>query len=171
METIAASRRELLLTSLLAALPLGLADAASASPINPAQTVVRKPDELKWTSDPKNPERSVDMCPLAGSTKEEGLYYTLVRWWPGYMSSPHTYATDRFCMVVSGTWWVNSGADFDPDACVPMPAGSYIHRVARTPHYDGVIKDHKEPVIIAICGMGPVKYIRSNPKDPFVMTL
>src|SRR6266404_412742 len=70
------------------------------------------------------PERSVDMCPLAGSLTEPGLYLTLVRWWPGYMSAPHTYVTDRLCVVVSGTWWCNSGDDFDPASCVPVPAGS-----------------------------------------------
>src|SRR6266446_427115 len=28
----------------------------------------------------------------------------------------HSYATDRLSLVLSGTWWVNSGADFDPEA-------------------------------------------------------
>ena len=27
---------------------------------------------------------------------------------------------------------------FDPAACIPVPAGSFVHRVAGTPHYDGV---------------------------------
>jgi hypothetical protein len=39
---------------------------------------------------------------------------------------------------------------------VPAPAGSFIRRVARTPHYDGVVADGKEPAVIAICGIGPV---------------
>ena len=37
--------------------------------------------------------------------------------------APHSYATDRRCLVLSGTWWVNSGADFDPNDTVPAPAG------------------------------------------------
>jgi hypothetical protein len=37
-----------------------------------------------------------------------------------------------------------------------MPAGSFIRRVAKTPHYDGVKKDGKEPAMIAICGIGPI---------------
>jgi hypothetical protein len=61
---------------------------------------------------------SVDNCALTGNVNERGLYYTLVRWWPGFMSAPHSYTTDRFCVVVSGKWWCNSGADFDPAACV-----------------------------------------------------
>jgi hypothetical protein len=95
-------------------------------------------------------------------------YYTLIRWWPGCMSAPHRYATDRWCVVVSGTWWVNSGADFDPARCVPVPAGSFVHRVAGTPHYDGVIRGHHEPVVIAICGMAPVQYQLIDPSLPGV---
>ena len=84
------------------------------------------------------------------------------------MSAPHSYRTDRFCVVVSGTWWCNSGADFDPAACVPVPAGGFVHRVAGTPHYDGVVRGHPEPAIIAICGMGPVGFALSDPSQPGV---
>ena len=31
--------------------------------------------------------------------------------------------------MVSGTWWVNSGDDFDPDHCVAVPAGGFVRRV------------------------------------------
>jgi hypothetical protein len=82
------------------------------------------------------------------------------------MSAPHFYSTDRYCMVLSGTWWCNSGADFDPAACVPVSAGSYVHRVALTPHYDGVIRSHNEPAVIAICGIGPVNFKLSDPSKP-----
>jgi len=80
------------------------------------------------------------------------------------MSAPHFYATDRLCVVVSGTWYCNSGEDFDPKSCVPVPAGSFVRRIAKTPHYDGVVKDGKEPVVIAICGIGPVNltYIEAD---------
>jgi hypothetical protein len=46
-----ASRRDLLLTSLLAALPLGAAGAA-ASPLNPEQTIIKPPDMLQWKTLP-----------------------------------------------------------------------------------------------------------------------
>jgi hypothetical protein len=160
-----ANRREVLLTSLLATLPLGLTGAA-ASPLNPAQTIITLPDALPWKPNPAYPDHSSDQCPLTGLTTEPGLYYTLIRWWPGYMSAPHTYTSDRFCMVLKGTWWCNSGEDFDPGSCVPVPAGSFVRRVAGTPHYDGVIRGHSEPAIIAICGIGPVNYARVDPSKP-----
>ena len=82
------------------------------------------------------------------------------------MSAPHWYETDRLCVVVSGTWWVASGEDFEPKDTVPMAAGSFIRRVARTPHYDGVKKDGHEPAVIAICGMGPITFHAGNSSQP-----
>jgi hypothetical protein len=160
-----ASRRDLLLTSLLAALPLS-ASGAVASRLDPAQTIIKPPDALQWKSQSSFPPNSVDTCALTGDTTAPGLYYTLVRWHPGYMSAPHFYSTDRFCIVVSGIWWCNSGADFDPASCVPVSAGSFVRRVAGTPHYDGVIRSHNEPAVIAICGIGPVNFALSDPSKP-----
>jgi hypothetical protein len=161
-------RRDALLAALVSALPIGLARSAAARPLDPSQTIIRKPDELQWKSNPAFSEPTVDNCLLVGDTTKAGLYYTLIRWWPGFMSAPHHYDTDRYCVVVSGTWWCNSGADFDPGACVPVPAGSFVHRVAGTPHYDGVIRGHPEPAIIAICGIGPVNLAVIDPSKPLV---
>jgi hypothetical protein len=49
---------------------------------------------------------------------------------------------------------------------VPVAPGSFVRRVAGTPHYDGVISGYGEPVIIAICGMGPVNYKLVDPSKP-----
>jgi hypothetical protein len=156
-----ASRRDVLMASLFA-LPFALAAQAEgdASPIDPTQTMVTLPDKIVWRNgQATGPDKSVESASLFGSTDAPGLYYTLVRWYPGFMSAPHMYDTDRLCVVVSGVWWVNSGADFDPASTVPCPAGTFIRRVAHTPHYDGVKAGGKEPATIAICGIGP-----NNPK-------
>jgi hypothetical protein len=159
------SRRDLLLNSLMAALPLG-ASGAAAGPLNPKQTIITSPDALQWITETPYPPGSVETCALTGRTTAPGLYYTLVRWHPGYMSAPHFYSTDRYCMVLSGTWWCNSGADFDPASCVPVPAGSYVRRVALTAHYDGVMRGQNGPAVIAICGIGPVNFTLIDPLKP-----
>jgi hypothetical protein len=159
------SRRDLLLTSLMAAMPLG-ASRADATPLNPGADDHQAAGHIAMENAADVSSGSVDMCPLTGGTTAPGLYYTLVRWHPGYMSAPHYYSTDRYCMVLSGTWWCNSGADFGPAACVPVPAGSYVRRVALTPHYDGVIRGHNERAVIAICGIGPVNFKLSDPSKP-----
>jgi len=168
MDPLLSSRRDVLFAPLLAGLPLLLgAESAKADKINPDWTIVRLPSELKWQPGIAGaPPQSVETVPLFGSTNAPGLYYVLIKWYPGYMSAPHTYVTDRLCVVVSGTWWVNSGADFEPENTVPAPAGSFVHRIAGTPHYDGVKADGKEPAVIALCGMGPVGLKWVDPTKP-----
>jgi hypothetical protein len=154
------SRRRLLLASLLASLPLAMMDRATrAGTIDPAETVVIQPGAIRWGSWIEGfPPHSGQMATLYGGLDQPGPYLVLMRWYPGYMSAPHTYATDRLSLVVSGTWWVNSGADFDPDNTVPVPAGGFVRRVAHTPHYDGVKKDATEPAVIGIFGIAPVHF-------------
>jgi hypothetical protein len=166
MTDLTLPRRGLLLAPLLAALPTLLVEGAAASPLDPAQTMITPNDQIAWQTRPNWPKDSVAQANLFGDLNQPGLYYILVKWYPGFMSAPHHYATDRLCVVVSGTWWCNSGADFDPKSCVPVPAGSFVRRVAGTPHYDGVPADGKEPVVIAICGEGPVKLTYIEPDKP-----
>jgi hypothetical protein len=166
MTELLSGRRELVLAPLLAALPAALMTGqAHADKINPDWTIVRLPDQIKWQKQAAFAQ-GFETAPLYGSINEPGLYFILVKWYPGYMSAPHTYATDRLYVVVSGTWWVNSGADFDPANTVPVPPGSFVRRVARTPHYDGVKADGKEPAVIALCGMGPVDLKLVDPSKP-----
>jgi hypothetical protein len=166
MDMLIANRRELLLMPLLAALPAALvARPAEAAP-DPSMTIVKPPPELTWVKAEGFPEKSVEQAPLWGRTSESGLYYTLVRWHPGYMSAPHWYESDRYCVVVAGIWWVASGDKFDPENTVPAPAGTFVRRVAQTPHYDGVKKDGTEPAVIAICGIGPITFHNTEPGTP-----
>ncbi len=166
-----ADRRGLLFAALIAATGAGLTSEAVASPLDPAQTQLILPSDVKWTTPLGAPPRSFESAMLTGALDRPGLYFTLVRWWPGWMSGPHTYVTDRLCAVVSGTWWVNSGADFDPAACIPAPAGSFIRRVAGTPHYDGVITSAAGPAVIAIAGIAPVGTHFLDPGQPPIRRL
>jgi len=157
-------RRDLLLASMLA--PLAAAGQAAAGTLDPSETMVTLPANIPWKQRKTFPPNSVASAMLHGGLEKPGIYYELIKWYPGYMSAPHTYITDRLCVVVRGTWWVNSGADFDPAHCEKVPAGTFVRRVAHTPHYDGVIATGKEPAVIAICGMGPAGMQYLNPKKP-----
>ena len=43
-----------------------------------------------------------------------------------------------------------------------------MRRVARTPHYDGVKKGEKEPVVIGIFGEAPIELKLIDPSKPAV---
>jgi hypothetical protein len=151
------SRRVFLRLPLFAAVGLAWSRRARAAPIDPSETHVLLPDQINWSAWTGLPLHVGDMATLYGGLDKPGPYLVLMKWYPGYASAPHTYATDRLSLVLSGTWWVNSGADFDPGHAVPVPAGGFVRRVANTPHYDGVKKDAKEPAVIGIFGMAPVQ--------------
>ena len=166
LQNLATSRRGLMLTPFIAALPASLfSDPAHA--IDPNETQVSLPDQLQWKPAlPSAPPQSVETVPVFGATDKPGLYAVLIKWHPGYMSAPHTYVTDRLCFVISGTWWVNSGENFEPEATVPVPAGGFVRRVAHTPHYDGVKKGGKEPAVIGIFGQAPIEFKLTDPTKP-----
>jgi len=160
-----ASRRALLLAPFLAALPAAFS-ATPAAAIDPNDTAVTLPDRYQWQARSGAPPQSSESAALYGSIDQPGPYAVVVRWYPGYMSAPHSYATDRLCFVLSGTWWVNSGERFEPNLTVPVPAGGFVRRVARTWHYDGVKRGEPEPVVIGIIGAGPVDIKLAEPGKP-----
>jgi hypothetical protein len=162
------TRRGFLAAQLLAGLPLAFSDTqAFAEKIDPSETQVTLPGAIKWSGWINGfPPHSGEMATLHGGLDKPGPYVVLMKWYPGYMSAPHTYATDRLSLVLAGTWWVNSGPDFDPDNTVPVPAGGFVRRVARTPHYDGVRKGANEPAIIGLFGIAPVRFELVDPSKP-----
>ena len=156
-------RRTLVLASLAPAL---LAGQALASPIDPRQTFVLQPDDIRFEPWQGLPPGSGEMAPLYGDLNKPGPYLVLMKWNPGWFSAPHSYATDRIQMVMSGAWWVDSGADFTPEMAVKVPAGGFVKRAARTWHYDGAPRTASEPVVIAIFGLGPVDIRLADPTQP-----
>ena len=156
-------RRTFLLSSILTTLAAG---AAETSTIDPKETFVLRHEDIKFEPWGNLPSGSGEMAKLYGNFDRPGPYLVLMKWYPGWFSAPHSYATDRIQMVLSGTWWVNSGADFDPKRAVPVPAGGFVKRTARTFHYDGVPSGIKEPVVVAVFGIGPVDIELADPHLP-----
>ena len=167
MSTMETDRRELVLGSALGVMAsaLGIGEARAAG-VDPAMTILMRPEEIPWKPLYNFPPGMAESAAMFGAIGEPGQYFVLIRWRPGYMSAPHWYESDRLCVVLSGTWYVASGEDFAPDAAVPAPAGSFVRRVARTPHYDGVRRGAAEPAVIAISGLGPIHYTLTDPTKP-----
>ena len=71
------------------------------------------------------------------------------------MSRPHMHPNDRFILVISGTWWLGSGSNYEPEKTVPVKAGTYVFHKGGELHYDGA---KAEPAVIQIWGMGPANF-------------
>jgi hypothetical protein len=175
VEDVNLGRRAALLTPLLATIAgcgervdLSVADVMPTprrGP-DPHETFVLPYDRIKFEPWGDVPAHSGEMAMLYGDLNKPGPYLVMMRWNPGWFSAPHTYATDRLSVVVFGTWWVNSGNNFAPRDATPVGPGGYVRRVARTPHYDGVLPGHRDPAVIAIFGIGPVDVRLVDPVKP-----
>jgi hypothetical protein len=132
-----------------ALLSVSSAMSTGAAELNPAAVAFNLPDQIKWN---ENAATGNANAVLYGDPAKPGLYILLVKWHAGHMSHPHFHPNDRFITVISGTWWVGTGAKFDPDATVPMPAGSFVTHFGKQVHYDGA-KDGD--TVLEIVGEGP----------------
>jgi quercetin dioxygenase-like cupin family protein len=136
---------------LASALFASISLSAAAGPfdgLNPKAISIRLPADIQW----KGSATGVETVPLAGDASKPGLYVILVKWSAHHNSRPHFHPNDRFITVLSGTWWVNTGRNYDPDSMKPVPAGSFVTHYANEVHYDGA-KD--ADTVLEITGMGP----------------
>jgi len=125
----------------------GPGSARTAADLNPKAVSIQLPAEIKW-----NKGRGSESAVLVGDPSKPGLYVVLQKWLAHNNSRPHFHPNDRFITVLSGTWWVNTGAKYDPDGMKPVPAGSFVTHYGKEIHYDGA-KD--EDCLLQIVGMGP----------------
>lgn len=121
---------------------------ARVTDLNPAALAYKLPNQITWTDDLSGAKRAV----LLGDPDKPGLYIVLVRWTAHHMSRPHFHPNDRFITVLSGTWWVGTGAKFDPDSTVALPEGTFVTHFGKQIHYDGA-KDGD--AVLQIVGQGP----------------
>ena len=131
-----------------------------AQQLDPKIVGFKLPDQIEWKTNPAGTNRN---AVLQGDPSKPGPYAMLLQWLPGNMSRPHFHPNDRFFIVVSGTWWVGAGPNFDPNATVPMPAGSHVIHYAKGVHFDGA-KDEQATILVS--GEGPPPARRSPPPPP-----
>lgn len=124
---------------------------ARAAELNPAAVAYTLPDQIKWQ--PLPGFAGAMKAVMVGDPSKPGFYAVMIKWLPGnHFSHPHFHPHDRFITVLKGTWWVGTGTKFDPDATVPMPAGSFVTHFGKQVHFDGA-KD--EETVLLIVGDGP----------------
>ena len=124
-----------------------LGSARAGADLNVKAITIQLPAEIKW-----NKGRGSERATLVGDSSKPGLYVVQQKWLSHNKGRPRFHPNDRFINVISGTWWVNTGAKYDLDGMKPVPAGSFVTHFGKEIHYDGA-KD--EECILEIVGMGP----------------
>ncbi|MBV8847262.1 MAG: cupin domain-containing protein [Bryobacterales bacterium] len=141
---------------------IGLAAAAivlmpgRGAELDPKAITVTLPENIQWKKGQNN-----DTATLYGDPSKPGVYVQMLRWHAGYNSRPHMHSTDRYITVLSGNWYMGSGAKYDPDGMKPVPAGSFVIHHANEIHYDGA---KGEDCVLYIVGTGPMTTTGAEPK-------
>jgi hypothetical protein len=154
-------RQQVLCAAFVAMFLSGMTSIPSAAELDPKAVVFKLPDQINWG--PVTPNGN-QQAVLFGDPTKPGLYGVMTKWLTGnHFSRPHFHPNDRFITVLSGTWWVGSGPDFDPNASVPMPAGSFVTHFGKQVHWDGA-KD--TDAVLLIVGEGPATTTPFVPATP-----
>jgi quercetin dioxygenase-like cupin family protein len=128
-----------------------LCGSVAAMPGDADGFVIVRPADLDWQGVPGIP--GVQAAKVLGDPSGPGPYVMRARFSPGVMTRPHRHSSDRYVVVISGTWYVGTGEEFDPLNTQPLPAGSFMLHPAGAVHFDGA---RDEPVEVQISGIGPV---------------
>jgi hypothetical protein len=135
---------------------IALGSVRAAAELDPKAIAIQLPKDIKWVRN-----GGAETAVLVGDPAKPGLYVMLQKWLPHNNSRPHFHANDRFITVISGTWWVNTGAKYDPDGFKPVPAGSFVKHFANEIHYDGA---RDAECILQIVGIGPATSMPAEQK-------
>lgn len=100
---------------------------------------------------------------VRGDPSKEGIYVIRVRFPAGVMDYPHSHDADRHVTVLEGVWYAGTGAEFDPSAATPLPAGAYMYHPAGGVHWDGAAGD--EDAVVQIIGEGPVETTQEHSRS------
>ena len=100
---------------------------------------------------PANPN-GPQMTVLVGDPKLAGLYTVRVAIPAHTQVKPHTHRDNRSVTVLSGTWQMGYGKEFDAKALKELKPGSLFTEPAGQPHFS---QTTDEPVVILVTGYGP----------------
>jgi hypothetical protein len=111
-------RRKMAFCLTLVALGVGAArPTVHAADLDPKAISIQLPADIKWV---KAANGGSEQAVLAGDPAKPGLYVVLQKWLPHNNSRPHSHPNDRYITVLKGTWWVNTGSNYDPDGMKPV---------------------------------------------------
>jgi len=102
---------------------------------------------------------------LKGDATKPGIYTIQLTIPANVKIQAHTHPDDRVATVISGTWYIGYGAEFDEAKLKALTAGSFY---TEPPAVDHFAKTGNEPVVLQITGNGPTgtEYVESGVTNP-----
>ncbi len=118
-------------------------------------------DKIVWKDGPASLPKGAQIAVLEGDPSKEGPFVFRVKVPDGYRVPPHSHPKTERITVISGTFNIGMGAEFDEKATQPMPAGTYGYWETGMKHFVWI----KGETVVQFHGMGPWSIQYVNPKD------
>ena len=140
-------------------LALVLFASTSASHAQPAEQIVRLPNEIEYKASlrPEAPPGVV----LYGDVAKPGIYVTRSKFPTGFKVTPHWHGQERTVVVLSGTLYVGIGEKWDESKMSACPPGTFFTEPPNVPHFTWA-KDGE--VVIQVTGLGPLSTTPATPR-------
>ncbi|HYT90662.1 MAG TPA: cupin domain-containing protein [Gemmataceae bacterium] len=122
---------------------------------------IYSPAQIKWLDAPALLPRGAKVAVLEGDPGKEGPFVLRVRMPDGYRIPPHTHPKAERLTVISGTFHIGMGEQFDTAKGRPMSAGAFGTWPAGMKHYVWA----EGETVIQLHGIGPWSLSYVNPQD------
>ena len=121
------------------------------------------PDKLQWKKGPGSLPEGAQFVVLEGDPSKNDYFALRIRLPGGYRIPPHWHPVTERVTVVSGTFEIGMGPNFDASALRTLPAGSYIALQPRAPHFARA----KGETVVQLTSVGPweINYVDAS-NDP-----
>ena len=156
-------------TGLIVMVATGLLQGATAdaqeAKDRPADTapahVVVTPMEIEWTNGPASLPAGAQAAVIEGDPKQPSLFTMRLKLPANYKIPPHWHPADEHVTVMSGTFNMGMGDQFDQTKGKALPTGSFAVMPATVHHFAWT----SEETILQLHGMGPWAINYLNPAD------
>jgi quercetin dioxygenase-like cupin family protein len=129
---------------------LVLGPASSTAGDAPQRGVMLPAEDIEWTDNPRVP--GLGLAKVLGDAQEPGPFVHRVRFPKGRIVQAHSHPDDRTYTVLSGTWYIGWGEQYDPEKLTALPVGSFYTEPAGVPHF---IATPDGEAVVQVTGTGP----------------
>lgn len=120
------------------------------------------PDTTPWGPPPPFVTPGAKFAVLEGDpTAAKGEYTVRLKMPDGYKIAPHWHPLRENVTIISGTFKVGMGDNFDKEKMAAFPAGSFAYLDPDMHHYAMASGE----VVVQIHGISPVQFNYINPQD------
>jgi uncharacterized RmlC-like cupin family protein len=157
-------KRNFLLLVVLVAVVLWMTQTGvrGSSTVSAAEKNAFTPDSIPWGPPPPFVSAGAQLAVLEGNPMASSGNYTIRLKMPaGYKIAPHWHPQRENVTVISGTFKVGMGDQFDESNMMSFPAGSFAYLDPSMHHYAMAVDE----VVVQVHGQSPLQFNYVNPSD------